>query len=115
MPAKQPCGGLLYRSFAAAPLPLLSSSPLYSTTVSKALRQTLRGEVERTSQNSVYANFREFSLCELPRIPIPRTPVNRSVRSRSAAAQKMQIHRDFIALCPNEDCRVNQGRFHGLL
>jgi hypothetical protein len=26
-----------------------------------------------------------------------------------------KIHREFIALCPNEDCRTNQGRFHGLL
>src|SRR5829696_10218016 len=33
---------------------------LYSTTVSQALRQTLRGEVERTSQNSVPATFAEY-------------------------------------------------------
>jgi hypothetical protein len=35
----------------------------------------------------------------LPRIPLPRTRVNRSVRSRTTAAEKMQIHRQFIALC----------------
>jgi hypothetical protein len=36
---------------------------------------------------------------EFRRIRIPRTWVNRSVRSRTTAAEKMQIHRQFIALC----------------
>src|SRR5215217_4788391 len=31
----------------------------------------------RTSENSVYANFREYPKGEVRRIPLPRTPVNK--------------------------------------
>ena len=41
-------------------------------------------------------------------IPLLRTRVNRSVRLRTAAAEKIQIHREFIALCLNKDGREKQ-------
>src|SRR5215208_942476 len=46
------------------------TTPLYSTTVSRALRQPLRSRRSRT-------NFGESPKGELRRIPIPRTPVNK--------------------------------------
>src|SRR5215208_7286224 len=50
-------------------LPLPSQTPLYSTTISKALRTALRGRA--------VANFVELCACELRRIPLPRTWVNK--------------------------------------
>src|SRR5215216_7428621 len=62
--------------------------PLYSTTVSQALRQPLRATTpelsSRTSENSVMAKFAEIvkSEVQLPRIPILRTGVKIALAAR---------------------------------
>src|SRR5215217_3948640 len=75
------------------PLPLPCSlapsvtTPLYSTTVSRALRQTLRSRRSRTK-------FRESPKGEVRRIPIPRTPVNNANSSdRISQYPKGRTHR----------------------
>jgi hypothetical protein len=39
-------------------------------------------KVERTAENSVYANFAEYPKGEVRRIPLPRTPVNKGKRRK---------------------------------
>src|SRR5215217_5629600 len=57
------------------------TTPLYSTTVSQALRNALRGSLyearrERTSENAQKAKFAEFFECELRRTPLWRSSQN---------------------------------------
>src|SRR5688500_3824465 len=63
-------------------VPSVTTLP-YSTTVSQALRQTLRSRRSR-------ANFRALWLDELLRIPLPRTTENRELMHRDAERRVMQ-------------------------
>src|SRR5215208_6224722 len=60
------------------------TTPLYSTIVSQALRQTLRSGVMRY--------FLELRHGELRRIHLPRTSVNKGRRLRSSSAALLLAH-----------------------
>src|ERR671913_294376 len=71
-PAMRRRGRSSYLALDPVLLPLPSQTPLYSTTISKALRTALRGRA--------VANFGELRKDEVRRIPLPRTRMNNGER-----------------------------------